>query len=105
MPTSGVIRYTRLRRPASPSARLPRTGQSIHLSTLAVVQARNRLRKPVSVTYRTGLRYAETEIGKSNGTRRGARLEVYLNSPGAWLSWRSRAVHSTFIDFARSLQM
>jgi hypothetical protein len=39
-------------------------GQSIHLSTLAAVQARNRLRKPVSVTYRTGLGHAETEIGK-----------------------------------------
>jgi hypothetical protein len=31
---------------------------------LAAVQARNRLRKPVSVTYRTGLGRAETEIGK-----------------------------------------
>ena len=36
----------------------------LDLSTLAAVQARNRLRKPVSVTYRTGLGYAETEIGK-----------------------------------------
>ena len=41
----------------------PRRGV-VHLSTLAAVQARNRLRKPVSVTYRTGLGYAETEIGK-----------------------------------------
>ena len=42
----------------------------LDLSTLAAVQARNRLRKPVSVTYRTGLGYAETEIG--NGDQRRA---------------------------------
>ena len=53
-----------LRRRASLRRALPRTGQSIHVSTLAAVQARNQLRKPVSVTYRTGLGHAETEIGK-----------------------------------------
>src|SRR5580704_14048786 len=80
MPTSGVIRYTRLRRPASPSARLPRTGQSIHLSTLAAVQARNRLRKPVSVTYRTGLRHAETEIGKWVAETGAAKSPVWTGN-------------------------
>jgi hypothetical protein len=64
MPTSGVIRYTRLPRPASPSARFAADwaiNPSFHLGGGA---GANRLRKPVSVTYRTGLGYAETEIGK-----------------------------------------
>ena len=77
MPTSGVIRNTRLRAGQLRLRRaLPRTGQSIHLSTLAAVQARNRVRKPVSVTYRTGLGYAETEIGKWRAETAAAKPPV-----------------------------